>query len=1153
MYILDLIKNHISTKSIDEKKNVRYVVDDSLSLALTLSTSFKNNPRNIFVVAPNLYQGQTLYEQIEAFLGKDNVLFYPFDEIIRIDQVSSSKEMLLQRLFVLNECLKNKPYIFVAHLSSTLHLLPKKELFKKNIITLKKNNEYNLKDLVNKLIELGFKRVNKIDQEHQFALRGDILDIFPINSNLPYRIEFFDVEIESIRNFDIALQTSIDSNYDEIEIFPASEYLFDKSEFNNFKNNVINEFNKETENVSSLQKNNIKKRIEQDLALIEQDGFNDNLYPYFNFLESSNHTILDYIDIDTLILYNYDKMQDAYDFFALEVDNYFNELFNNGLFIKNVTYFKSLKYLENLNNLKTYSYSIDENDVSLPLRGINYFSNNIINSLDLIKKYFNEQKDILICMDKLGLKTYQDYLNSENIEYYKSIKGEVKHNIISLFEFDLKEGFELIDQNIVILTKKEILGYRSYSSRYVARYKKAEILSNYEELKKGDYVVHEEHGIGVFQEITTLTFEDEQKDYLKIMYADNEYLYVPLEKFSLIRKYVGKEGAVPKISKIGRSDWKKTKKKIKDKINDITERLISLYANRETKQGFSFLEDDEIQKQFEDAFPFPLTQDQQRCLSEIKKDMEAPTPMDRLLCGDVGFGKTEVAFRAAFKAILSNKQVALLCPTTILAKQHYEVATQRFASFGVKIAIFSRFIPLSEQKKQIERIKNGEIHLIIGTHRLLSKEIVIPSLGLLIVDEEQRFGVEHKERIKEMSQNIDVLTLSATPIPRTLQMSLIGIRKLSTIDSAPINRMPIQTYVLPQNDKLIYQVIERELSREGQVFYIHNKVSSIYLKAKKIQNAIKNAKVGIVHGQMDKEDIDEIMDAYYQGKINVLVSTSIVETGLDVPNANTMIVENADQFGLAQLYQIKGRVGRSSRVAYAYLFFNEGKELKDKSQKRLQAIKEFTELGSGYKIAQRDLNIRGAGDILGAKQSGFVDSIGMDMYLKIVKEVMEKKTNSKAKEKEVKAIALTKSGFIPTSYANDEQKIELYQEIQNTHRIVSLELLKRKIRDIYGKLPKEVEELLKKRKIDILADSRFITSVIEQKNVVITLSKEFNNISQSALKLNKKLMHLNDYIFARFKDGVIVIDVIKDKTLLDNLEEILEAINSIGEQNYENR
>ena len=634
-------------------------------------------------------------------------------------------------------------------------------------------------------------------------------------------------------------------------------------------------------------------------------------------------------------------------------------------------------------------------------------------------------------------------------------------------------------------------------------------------------------------------------DYLKVLYANNQYLYIPLEKFSRIRKYVSKEGSVPRLSKLGGKDWANVKEKIKNQVNFLADRLLALYAEREITPGISFKEDDEFQKEFEDAFPYQMTRDQQKALEEIKLDMEKPTPMDRLLCGDVGFGKTEVAFRAAFKAILSNKQVALLCPTTILAKQHYDVANSRFSLFGVNIALFSRFVSAKIQNENIKLIKEGKIHLIIGTHRLLSKDIEIPNLGLLIVDEEQRFGVEHKERIKEISKNVDVLTLTATPIPRTLQMSLLGIRNLSQLQTPPSSRMPIQTYVTEYNPHLAKEVICRELSRGGQVFYLYNLVSTIFQKAEQIKKAIPNARVGVVHAKMDSEDIDKIMTEFYLGNIDVLVCTSIVESGLDVPNANTILIENSDKFGLSQLYQIKGRVGRSNRVAYAYLFYNKNKELTPEAEKRLKAIKEFASLGSGYKIAEKDLSIRGAGDILGSQQSGFIDSVGIDMYVNILSEVINEKKGIKKIDKKIKSTNITIGGYIPSNYALDTDKIQIYQEIEDTQTIASIELLRRKLKDIYGKLPKEVEKILLKRKIDILASSSNIESVYEDNMINIILTKEISLTNGVATMLSNKLSVIKDDIFVRVIDKKFIIKIQKNKESQNNLLYILEVINTL--------
>jgi transcription-repair coupling factor (superfamily II helicase) len=569
-----------------------------------------------------------------------------------------------------------------------------------------------------------------------------------------------------------------------------------------------------------------------------------------------------------------------------------------------------------------------------------------------------------------------------------------------------------------------------------------------------------------------------------------------------VRKFSGKEGAAPKLHRLQSKEWESTKKRIKERVDDLAERLVALYKNRAVTKGFAFPADDELQTQFENMFPYELTPDQQRSVNEIKADMEKPFPMDRLLCGDVGFGKTEVAFRAAFKAMNAHKQVAILCPTTLLARQHYERAIDRFATFGINIAIFSRLIPEAKQKEYMKQIKAGQIQLVIGTHRLLSKEIIFKDLGLLIVDEEQRFGVEQKENIKELKTNVDVLTLSATPIPRTLQISLLGIRQLSQINTSPLNRVPIQTYVMRHDPLIIKELIERELAREGQVYYLHNRVEDIGFVASQLNTKIKGSRVGVVHGQMEKNDIEDVMVDFYNGNINLLVCTSIIENGIDVANANLIIIEQAANFGLSQLYQIKGRVGRGNRIAYAYLLYEEAERLNEQAAKRLKAIQEFTELGSGYKIAQRDLMIRGAGDILGPEQAGFIDTVGLDMYLQLLNEAIEEKKNGIVKPPVTPPPSLMIDAYIPETYAKTEDKVELYQSIESAKDFDELQTIENNIRDIYGRLPDQVQNLLKKRHFDLLTQHPAVGSWQETKAYIdVFCSEAFTNLNKSGTLL----------------------------------------------------
>ena len=571
---------------------------------------------------------------------------------------------------------------------------------------------------------------------------------------------------------------------------------------------------------------------------------------------------------------------------------------------------------------------------------------------------------------------------------------------------------------------------------------------------------------------------------------------------------------------------------------------MQLYVERSKIKGFAFQEDDEFQKAFEDEFDYELTRDQQRALDEIKKDMEAPIPMDRLLCGDVGFGKTEVAFRAAFKAILSGKQVAILCPTTLLARQHYELALKRFANFDVNIAVFSRLVPNKDQKKYEKEIKEGKAHLIIGTHRLLSKNIHFKELGLLIIDEEQRFGVEQKERIKELKNDIDVLTLTATPIPRTLQISLVGVRSMSKIDTPPQDRMPIQTYVTPFRMDVVKELIERELGRNGQVFFLHNNISTLYTRVSLLQKMMPNVSFGVAHGKMDRDDIEDVMMRFYEGQIDVLVSTSIIENGIDVPNANMIIVEDSDNYGLAQLYQIKGRVGRSNRIAYAYLMYSEYKVLNEKAQKRLKALQDFTELGSGYKIAQRDLMIRGAGDILGPEQAGFIDSIGLDMYIKLLNEAIKEKMEGEIQVEEEPVITtLNVDAYIPNSYAKEGDKIELYQEIMHAPSLEQLYAIKEKTRDIYGRLPDEVDMLFTKRSIDLLVrEARVLKLEDKPRYVEINLGDDYINIRGIGNILFESLIPFLSNVKISYANNIFKIQLFKSKKWISELEGILKSL-----------
>lgn len=1134
------------------KRDGRFVIEDSLTFSLIVASVFRRNPRKILINCPNLYEAQEIYEHLIHFSGDENLLFFPQDEICRIDIRAYSKEMLSQRLFVMNEVLKKEPKILICHSASLARFLPEKSLFKENVFELYAGKSIGIEEIAQTLSGNGYQRVNKIDGALQFAKRGDILDIYPIHLSKPVRIEFCYDEIESLRLFDIVTQLS-EEEIEKVVIPPASDILLTSEERKNIRPALIREAEKYRKELNSEAFSDLMSIVERDLSVFENEGVGETFYKYLYLIQEQKTSIADYFQPDFSICYDIERCISSFDLLSQQSYAYFSELFKIGKSFKNYQFFADFRSIleKSAPFVEVHSLSKNSDDVEIKIRAVPEIAPNLFQATENIRDYLNRGYKVVVCLSA-QYDVFKEFLETVSLEYAEMNAEDEVVFPLSLLKFDLPEGFDLYEDKQVFLSKKEIYGYRIKVSRFLSRYKKAQILKSYEELEKGDYVVHEECGIGQFEEIVNLETLGVRKDFLKIRYAGDDMLYVPLEQFHLIRKYVSKEGAVPKLNRINGGDWARTKKRIKEKVDDLADRLIRLYAERNSTVGFACREDDEFQRAFENAFPYALTEDQIRAAEEIKRDMENPHPMDRLLCGDVGFGKTEVAFRAAFKAILSGGQVALLCPTTLLSRQHFQVAQERFALFGVKIAQFSRFIPQSVQNRQIEEIKEGKIHLIIGTHRLLSKEIVIPHLRLLIVDEEHRFGVEHKERIKEVSKNIDVLTLSATPIPRTLQMSLLGIRSLSQLQSPPSNRMPIQTYVMPKDDGIIKEAIERELARKGQVYYLHNQTYSMNSTKAKIEKMIRNARVDIVHGKMDKDEIEEVMSQFYQGDIDILICTSIIETGLDIPNVNTIIIENADHFGLAQLYQIKGRVGRSNKIAYAYLLFNDQKEMSDVAKKRLKAIRDFTELGSGYKIAQRDLTIRGAGDILGAEQAGFIDTVGIDMYLKLLNEVIQEKRGMKEKENSVRVSNLVLDAFIPKSYAGNADKLEIYQQIQKITAISDLDLFKAKMRDIYGKIPSEVLMLLKKRKVDILSSEKCFDSMIEEGDtIVIKLTKEASSMRRIGLLLFSNLSSF-DHLITGFADRQIKIKLKKTgNDYLDQLERLLIIIVDTCRQVYE--
>ena len=740
----------------------------------------------------------------------------------------------------------------------------------------------------------------------------------------------------------------------------------------------------------------------------------------------------------------------------------------------------------------------------------------------------------------------QAMLNEMHIPTVKNIHSGIASGQAIVTEGSLSEGFELPYMQLVVITERELFKTKQKKQRKRSKtISNAEKIKSYQDLKVGDYVVHVHHGVGRYLGVETLEVGDVHRDYIKLQYKGTDQLFVPVDQMDQVQKYVASEDKSPKLNKLGGSEWKKTKAKVQQSVEDIAEELIALYKEREMSVGYQFGEDTAEQQAFELDFPYELTPDQAKSIEEIKADMELQKPMDRLLCGDVGYGKTEVAIRAAFKAVMEGKQVAFLVPTTILAQQHYETLIERMQDFPVEIQLVSRFRTAKEVRKTKEGLKSGYVDIVVGTHKLLSKDIRYKDLGLLIVDEEQRFGVRHKERIKTLKTNVDVLTLTATPIPRTLHMSMLGVRDLSVIETPPENRFPVQTYVLEQNTNFIKEALERELSRDGQVFYLYNKVQSIYEKREQLQMLMPEASIAVAHGQMTERDLEETMLSFINGDYDILVTTTIIETGVDVPNANTLIIEEADRFGLSQLYQLRGRVGRSSRIGYAYFLHPTNKVLTETAEDRLQAIKEFTELGSGFKIAMRDLNIRGAGNLLGKQQHGFIDSVGFDLYSQMLEEAVNEKrgiTEETPDTPEVEMV-LNLDAYLPAEYIQNEQaKIEIYKKLRKVENEAQLDHIRDELMDRFNDYPIEVERLLDSVQIKMHALRAGVTLIKDQgKTVDITLSVQgTKDIDGEALF--KQTQSLGRAMKVGVQDGVMKVTLKKSTQWLENLKFLVKCL-----------
>ena len=1066
--------------TIELKKNMGITgVTDEFFCVLLYST-LQREKKNILVVVNSLYEANQLYSSLSNYT--DNVSLFPMDDFLTSEALAISPELRYNRLETINKVLE-QPNIVITNLMGYLRFLPTKKNYQQAFLNLEVGNTINPQELVEKLVQSGYTRDTIVNKTGEFAVRGFIIDVFPVESDTAVRIEFFDDEIESIRYFDCDTQKSL-SSISSILIRPCSEFLTTK--------------------------------------IVEEDSSKQKFLPFYEEVSS----ILDYLGDSITFFKDYEQLKVSFSQIMEEVLTYRStkDAEFNGKYM--------FDFLDINPTFPIYYMNIDHylsnNILDLGVHTINNFNENADSINQFIRQSINDGKTVVLCLKKYQIFSVMKFLNMKVVE---TDFDHIIPNEVNLVSTPLKAGF--VYQNYVFLTANELFLVKEKQKKYRTKFKYSSSISDINKLSVGDYVVHNIHGIGVYNGIKTLSLSGVQKDYVEVLYQGEDKLYIPVEKIDLLNKYTGKEGYAPKVNKLGGSEWEKTKNRVKKKVQDMADDLLQLYAEREARQGFAFSPDCDMLLDFEAEFPYELTPDQKRAIAQIKEDMEKSTPMDRLLCGDVGFGKTEVAFVAAFKAILDSKQVLFLCPTTILSNQHYENALERFKDFPVSIGLLNRFTSPKEVKRIVEGISNGTIDLVFGTHRLLSDDIKPKNLGLLVIDEEQRFGVTHKEKIKRYKTNVDVLTLTATPIPRTLQMSLVGIRSLSLIETPPVNRYPVQTYVIEENNQILKDAIYKELSRDGQVFILYNKVESIEEEMYRIQNLVPDARIITAHGQMNKNALENRILDFINHEYDILVCTTIIETGIDIPNVNTLIIMDADRFGLSQLYQIRGRVGRSDKFAYAYLMYHPAKVLTESAVKRLNVIKEFTALGSGFSIATRDLSIRGAGDILGSEQAGFIDSVGIDLYLRLLNEEVARKKNIELplEEEEIDSKPLLNvSTHIDDHYVSeDDLKIEIHRKINEIDSAEKLEDVKAELEDRFGRVNDDMLIYMYEEWFEKLAKRVGVKRVSQTKNSIELVFPE-----EVASKFRVDELFMDSYeispsfrFLSRGSNLVIILDIIK--------------------------
>lgn len=1067
-----------------------------------LIDSLAREAKHKIIVTYSEDRAKEIWEDYRFF--DHSVFLYPAKDVLFYSADIHGNLIAQQRLEVLKHIIEDQSVTIVLTFHALMdQLIPLKEL-KEQVIEISTGQLIEMEKMEKRLNLLGYERTDLVEMAGQFSVRGGILDIFPLTEECPYRIEFWGDEVDSIRSFDIESQRSIET-IKKLYIYPAAEMILTRERIHEGLRRleqegkkVMQTFHDNFQTKEYARVRDYVEQIKEELLGLDSVG-NDSLIHYFY---GETVSFMDYFGNDAVFFLDEpNRMEEQSEVFEMEVAESMKGRLEAGYILPSQTevIFSTEGTMARLFRKRTVCLSMLMYDI----KKANIRHEFYVETREIVS-YQNSFEQLKEDLDIFKKKKYKILLVSPSTTRAKRLAQDLQENEISTFFSNdrdhvlvdgeimvingvLKRGFEYPKLRLVVISEKDIFSIKSVKSK---KKKKSEHsgsrINSFAELSIGDYVVHENHGLGIYRGIEQIEVDGVYKDYINIEYQGGSTLFILASQLDLIQKYASVNAKKPKLNKLGSNEWEKTKKEVRTRVKKTAQNLLELYAIRQQQNGFAFSEDSVWQKEFEELFPFDETEDQLTAIADTKRDMESHKIMDRLICGDVGYGKTEVAIRAAFKAVMDGKQVVYLVPTTILAQQHYSTFVERMKDYPIQIRMLSRFVTPANQRKTIDGLKKGQIDIVIGTHRVLSKTVDFKDLGLLIIDEEQRFGVNHKEKIKGMKKTVDVLSLSATPIPRTLHMSLVGIRDMSVLEEPPVDRRAIQTYVLEYNDEMVREAINRELGRGGQVYYVYNRVSSIDEITATVAKLVPNARVAYAHGQMSERQLEKIMFDFINKEIDVLVSTTIIETGLDISNVNTMIIHDADKLGLSQLYQLRGRVGRSNRTAYAFLMYKRNKQLREVAEKRLKTIREFTDLGSGFRIAMRDLEIRGAGNLLGADQSGHMEAVGYDLYCKMLNsEVKRLKGEAKEEEEFDTAIDLDVNAYIPSMYVkNEAQKLELYKRIASIENDEEREDMIDELIDRYGEVPTSVENLLQIATIKTMAHDAYLLEIKGEGNKI---------------------------------------------------------------------